>query len=512
MENNTQRILFWIDKEPKFFGLCKFIQDKYPAQYYGVIDINNRMKEFYENQKLVKFEKTWFYRDCLLVEKQKPNIEYLNLIEKKYNINLWKIIYGDRNFYHFNKYYKFSHDEILFIIEQECKLFDSILKEVSPDFFIISRPDFHHMKLFQEMARSSGIKLLILDHPRIGYRSLITDKPDEIDDLDSKVQATSKELRNFNDLREYVVGFGNQLLDNVTKDLRTSKSKQFKASLEFLVNVCNNDYRKHYANYGRTRTQVLKNEGLLPLKRWYRKKYINKHSSQKIPDNQKFIYFPLHFEPEETLLIAAPYHTDQISVIKNIAKSIPVEFKLYVKEHPAMVLNGWRPSSFYDKILSMPNVKFIHPSVSNELLLDKCSMVITISGTAAFECGFYGKPSIVFAETLFSHLSFVHQLQSPEELPTALRSSLQKKVNPSEIGEFIDLIENNSIQFDRAFIASDIRVRFLHRKIEDNEMESFMEDYRSEFESLASYHVSKIEQIKKRKWKDQHKEELISKK
>ena len=80
------------------------------------------------------------------------------------------------------------------------------------------------------------------------------------------------------------------------------------------------------------------------------------------------------------------------------------------------------------------------------------------------------------------------------------------------IGEFIDLIENNSIQFDRAFIASDIRVRFLHRKIEDNEMESFMEDYRSEFESLASYHVSMIEQIKKRKWKDQHKEELISKK
>ena len=498
MENNTQRILFWIDKEPKFFGLCKFIQEKYPAQYYGVIDINNRMKEFYENQKLVKFEKTWFYRDCLLVEKQKPNIEYLNLIEKKYNINLWKVIYGDRNFYHFNKYYKFSHDEILFIIEQECKLFDSILKEVSPDFFIISRPDFHHMKLFQEMARSSGIKLLILDHPRIGYRSLITDKPDEIDDLDSKVQATSKELRNFNDLREYVVGFGNQLLDNVTKDLRTSKSKQFKASLEFLVNVCNNDYRKHYANYGRTRTQVLKNEGLLPLKRWYRKKYINKHSSQKIPDNQKFIYFPLHFEPEETLLIAAPYHTDQISVIKNIAKSIPVEFKLYVKEHPAMVLNGWRPSSFYDKILSMPNVKFIHPSVSNELLLDKCSMVITISGTTGLEAAFHKKPTIVLSDISYTKLPSVEKLNNFEDLPKLIKSSLEKEVNLSDVNEYVSFMEEISFPYETTRLSKSARHKFFYGGylyevyLSESQMLSYFEENHSIFDFLSTEYIKKI--------------------
>ena len=69
--------------------------------------------------------------------------------------------------------------------------------------------------------------------------------------------------------------------------------------------------------------------------------------------NKKFIYFPLHFEPERTLLISGTYYTDQISVIKNIAKSIPIDFTLYVKEHPNMKLTQWREIDFYKKIMEL---------------------------------------------------------------------------------------------------------------------------------------------------------------
>ena len=37
---------------------------------------------------------------------------------------------------------------------------------------------------------------------------------------------------------------------------------------------------------------------------------------------------------------------------------------MYVKEHPTQVSREWRETSFYKEILSLPNVKLIHPSVN----------------------------------------------------------------------------------------------------------------------------------------------------
>jgi len=73
----------------------------------------------------------------------------------------------------------------------------------------------------------------------------------------------------------------------------------------------------------------------------------------------------------------------------------------------------------------------------------------------------------------------------------------KKKVNPNELSEFVDFIVNNSFQIDRHFLAIDIRNRFLHKKIGEAEMSSFLEDHRSELELLALDHVKKIKTIKK---------------
>ena len=66
------------------------------------------------------------------VEK-KPDLQYLAEIEKKYKLDLWKIIYSDIHFYNYNGYYKFTYDEILVIIEQECKFFEKVLDEFTKD-------------------------------------------------------------------------------------------------------------------------------------------------------------------------------------------------------------------------------------------------------------------------------------------------------------------------------------------------------------------------------------------
>ena len=76
-----------------------------------------------------------------------------------------------------------------------------------------------------------------------------------------------------------------------------------------------------------------------------------------IDDSVPFVYFPLHQMPERELLIGSPFNTNQTETIKHISQSLPIGYRLYVKEHPTQVLREWRKTSFYKEILSIPNVQ-----------------------------------------------------------------------------------------------------------------------------------------------------------
>ena len=72
----------------------------------------------------------------------KPDIDFLKQKESEYKISIWKMSYGERLFLEFNKYHKFSSDEILSFFEQELKFFE---------FDNLPRIPFHcHNKFIQE--------------------------------------------------------------------------------------------------------------------------------------------------------------------------------------------------------------------------------------------------------------------------------------------------------------------------------------------------------------------------
>ena len=57
----------------------------------------------------------------------------------------------------------------------------------------------------------------------------------------------------------------------------------------------------------------------------------------KFPDLRKnYVYAPLHLMPETTSLLNGNDYMNQAFVIETISKNIPSNYKLYVKEHPAM--------------------------------------------------------------------------------------------------------------------------------------------------------------------------------
>ena len=497
----TYKLLTWIGGALFAFCLAKKISDLYDCEISAVIDVDNQKKNFFETQKLTKFQNTWYYREHVDVDpNRKPDMEYLISFEKKTGISLWNLAFSERAFYKYNDYYQFKYNEILSILEQECKLFEQVLDEVKPDFLIIGVTDSHNNTLFSDLCKARKIPVLMLGGSRFGGRDLISS---EVDTLDGDIKPSyggTKENKTLDELREYLYKFDStKALNKFKEGAHFSPFAKAKKFFKLVFIFGRKDYQNHYLRRGMSSFNILKTLPILYLKRRNANNFANKNFKRNLNDELPFVYYPLHSDPERALLIAAPFYTNQIEIITSIAKSIPVGYKLFVKDHPIIAIKGGRKSSFYKEIMKLPNVQLIHPSVKQEEILKKASLVITISGTAGLEAAFYGKPSIIFTHTLFSSLPSVYELKNIEELPSAIRTSLDRKVNPSDLQQFIEFINNNSFELERHLWAIDIRIRFHQKKIPESAMKAFMDEYDSQLEILALEYIKKIKKYKDKK-------------
>ena len=199
------------------------------------------------------------------------------------------------------------------------------------------------------------------------------------------------------------------------------------------------------------------------------------------------------------MLIAAPYYTNQIEIIRNIAKSLPIGYKLYVKENPAQSIRYWRSISEYKQILEIPNVRLFHPSVPAEILFEKCSLVLTIGGSSGLDAAFYEKPSIVFSDLGYSILPSVQTLNSLNDLPKIIRKSLQVKVNNNDLEKYMTILEKNSIKFNLVDFENRYNDFFYYSgflasvDISESKMNEFLKSTESLLEELISEYLLRIE-------------------
>lgn len=494
----TDRILFWLDANLLYYCLSYYLQKKYPADYFAIADITERPKTFFQNQTLVDFKKIWFYYDHV-GKKQETNVDYLRDFEKKYSINLWTFAINERLFYKYNQFHNFTKNEILSILEQECKLFESIINEIKPNYLITPDSGLHHGNLFSEICRKNNIRVIMINVSKFGGGSYLSEKIHTIDNLHTldNVKPKGRDLVTLQAaLKKSSLSTS---LANYTKETRRSKLALCKAAFQLLFVSENQNIKTHYSYYGRTKTHVLANEILTRIKTKFRNHYLDKHSVYKIED-EKFIYLPLHQEPERSLLLDAPFYTNQIETIRNVAKAIPIEFTLYVKEHPTQGKSrGWRPISEYKEIIAIPNVKMIHYSVPSDELIQKSSLVISAGGTASFEAAFYEKPSIMFADLGYSILPSIFKIKSFDDLPQTILEALHTKVNSVDLDKYLSVLEENTFDFDWIDFVLKCHKQFYYDgnlvdvEISSSEMEKFLNEEKSILEKLADEHIKKFQ-------------------
>ena len=492
------RLLLWIEG-PLHFCIAYHLQKMYDCELYAIIDITNKPKEFFINQNLVKFNKIWFYHDHIK-KIHTPDLEYLSSFERKYNINIWKLAINERIFYRFYDFHRFSSDEILSIEEDTCKFFEDVLDEVQPNYLLTYLPNLHHQELLFELSNAKRVKSLLLSNSIFGYKSRIAEYR-EMHDSIKKFNEAKSSGRDFKSMKDYLHSF------DISKQLKTSfkknsTSKLMKAAFEFLFASDNKHQETHYTYFGRTKLRVLRYMLNLSIKKRQREKFMQKNLLYHVDFEKPFVYYPLGVDPEANILITAPFFTNQTEIIRNVAKALPVDYELYVKENPSQISREWREISEYKEMMEIPNVKLLHPSVSNVKLLEYSSLVVTIAGTSGFEAAFYEKPSIVFADTIYTILPSVHRIKEIERLPELIRSCLLERVNASDLDRFLTILEEDTFDFDLRTFTTKIHEYFFHEgnlldtAISESQMKKFLENNRVLLEQLSLEHIKKINKLK----------------
>lgn len=498
-----KKLLIWSGQDFVHFSLSNFLQEHNEFELFAIIDdAEIGIKKFYEAQNLVKFSKFWYYYDFVNIDSS-VDYNYLKDFEEKWNINLWDVAYTERFFYpDFNPFHNFSKAEILSVIQNECKLFEQILEEIKPDFFLTNMVTRHPKFLLHLMCKHLDIPSLMLETSRFGNRLIVSkdiakiDNPERYQDIQNPIIHSHEDLENY--LEKYKRGTGSLF----GTQFAIPKSKKIAAMGKFLLNSMDDHNQKIYLNKGKTKFSLIKKSSKFfrEKQRKTNESFLDSNCVKKINNNEDFAYFPLHSEPEREILIQARYNFNQIVVATNIAKSLPIGMMLYVKEHPVMRDEGWRDIEYYKQFLKLPNVKLIHPLISSHELIKECKIAMTISGDVALESAFYNKPSIVFSDVDYAVLPSVFRVTNFEELSTVILKALETKIDPQHIYDYVSFVDKNSFEFKEWEYLIDFQNTFHYlgfnqeQSISNSEMKEFLSKHKSKFEPMISEHLKKIKE------------------
>lgn len=198
-------------------------------------------------------------------------------------------------------------------------------------------------------------------------------------------------------------------------------------------------------------------------KRRLEKEYLDSVvSSVKIDEIDKYIYVPLHYQPEAT---TAPYgglYADQIYMIEQLRAKLPKNVAIIVKEHYSQfsnALDGFRGRylSYWDKLLNVENLYLAPMDYNQKKLIIDSLAVVTVTGTAGWEAIQYGKYSIVFGDSWYS--SHPNAINFKNLNLNILEDIINKVVPPDYTDKFLDVFCKSLVKSDLHNISDGEAVR-----------------------------------------------------
>lgn len=468
------KICFLLQRRFAYIGhnMALFLKEKYGVkEFCGYVYLRSSY-DFLKAQKDIK------YTDLLLDEdvhktytQEKLDLNYLRWLEKEYGIpNLWPYIALDR-IVMFNQLIRdypyntprYSHEEMLRILQVKAKAVIAFLKKENPDAILLPNIGGIGVFLLYHIAKRMGIKTLDVLSAGTQDRYVLSEGYDHFTGVEKILKnKTGQSAQTLLQAKKFLSDFRNQPKTYLTTIEQAAKTMNRKNQLKFLI------YPKSIQRSFRWFIKIIayhfkekKFGDYSHIHPWHylidriKRKTRNLIGLSDLYDpynpDEDFAFFPLHLEPEIATLLQAPFYTDQINLIRQIARSLPIHYKLYVKEHPLMV--DYRPRSFYKEIKKNPNVKLINPAVSGLKIVAKAKLITVITGTAGWEGIILKKPVITFGYQFYNILSMVKRCREIERLPYIIKEELERpQYNEEELVRLIAAIFEDSIPINLGYL------------------------------------------------------------
>ncbi len=157
--------------------------------------------------------------------------------------------------------------------------------------------------------------------------------------------------------------------------------------------------------------------------------YAKWESVCKKPDfNNKYIYLPLHYQPEATSCPIGGIYKNQELVAGMLSKYVPDDVYIYVKENPKQI--AWhRTHEFVDTLANLRNVILVPKDCDTYKLIDNCIAVASLTGTAMWEGIWKNKPGLMFGYFVTQHAPGIYTIRSTKDCEKAITDILDPNID-----------------------------------------------------------------------------------
>lgn len=206
---------------------------------------------------------------------------------------------------------------------------------------------------------------------------------------------------------------------------------------------------------------------------------------------EKYVYFPLHYQPEaSTISFANITFDDQVLCIESLAKKLPKEYVIVVKEHPSQVFY-WRSALFFDRLASIPQVMVVPVHVDSHTLIKRSQFIATVSGTAGWEALHFGVPVVYFGYPTYREMSGAFAFSDDLDIQAEV---LGYKVNQMTLKQELLHMQNTAYPGTLGELFTDNEQLNISTCI--NSFTSILKDFHEENPDYFNLHAKKVAQLR----------------
>lgn len=345
-----------------------------------------------------------------------------------------------------------SYNDRMKLYYRQLLYWTNVVNDLDPDVAIFgSTPHLVYDYILYAVCIESNIKTVITTHTTLPNRFCVRNRlyenpigniksdkeninlPSEIEnhfrDIQSEYSQAKPEYME-QDLRELQSTEKYEFYTNFIRCLENSHTisiKVMRKAKNIVKNLPSND-----SDYISQVNYVIENIKRRHIRHKLKREYTNYTKDVNLCD--RYIYFPLHYQPERTTSPEGGRYVHQYLALDLLSSAIPDTTHIFVKEHPSQFssrLQGerGRPLGYYFDLCTIENVRLVPIETNSFDLIDNSEAVATITGTAGWEGLLRGKQALVFGNAWYRSAPGCYYIKNKEHLSKVLK----KKINTSSI-------------------------------------------------------------------------------